>query len=97
MDRELRTTAPRTMREAFGHDFRLEERSPLLKWPRPELLVWLPVAALCVWMVPAKKADPTLELRRHGCEPIGQAVTGENIWQCRGGELRVTTVAPDSF
>lgn len=96
MNRELRTNAPRTMREAFGGDFRLDDDKPLLKWPRPELLIWLPIAVTCLWfMRPA--ADPTLELRRHGCEPIGQAVTGENIWQCLGGELRISEVGGDAL
>lgn len=97
MTRELRTNAPRTMREAFGRDFRFEDDAPLLKWPRPELLFWLPVAIGCLWLMPQEQVDPTLELRRHGCEPVGQAVSGEHIWQCRGGELRVSKVGGDAL
>ena len=96
MNRELRTNVPRTRREAFGQDIRLYDDAPLLKWPRPELLVWVPIAVICLWyMRPAP--DPTLELRRHGCEPIGQAVSGEHIWKCRGGKLRISTVGGDSL
>lgn len=97
MDRELRTSTPRTLREAFGRDVVLgNDERPLLRWPRAELLVWLPVAAVCLSMMVARQ-DPTLELRRHGCTPLGQAVDGQWVWQCMGGELRVSNVGVDAL
>lgn len=98
MDREYRSHIPRTLREAYGHDVELATHDRRwLRWPRAELLFWVPVAALCMWLMPSAHKDPSAELRAHGCTPLGQAVTGEHVWQCLGGELRISSVAPDQF
>lgn len=80
---------PRTMREAFGFQPRLEVEE---QWhPASGFLVAASIILLIGWLVMGHSEEPA-RLKADKCQLIGRATSGEFVYQCRSG-LRVSGVA----